>query len=287
MTRHEACGRTVATRVALAASLFIALPASLIVAAACAPADDGLEPAAAPRDSAHIYADRVLESLGGDEAWEETRFIAFRWIVERDGEVISDRRHAWDRYDGRYRLEYAADGTPHVALFNEKELRQDSVLGKIPEGRAWRAGTELTGAPRDSALARAYGILINDTYWLLMPFKWEDPGVHLAFEGTRTLSDSTTYAVVHLSFDAGLGVTEDQYWAFVDRETGRMAAWQYHLGRSEEPGPVIWWEEWTPVGDLTLALRRRNEAGGPTIRFEDVVAASRVPDGAFAPPTTP
>lgn len=249
---------------------------------ACAPVDDAAD--ATPRDSAHVYADRVMESLGGEQAWDETRFVSFRWLVERDGEVVSDRRHAWDRYDGRYRLEYTAGDAPHLALFDEKEVREDSVLGKVPEGRAWRDGSELSGAARDSALARAYGMFINDTYWLLMPFKWEDPGVHLEYEGTRALPDGIAYPVVHLTFEEGLGVTEDQYWAFVDPATGRMAAWQYHLGRSEEPGPVIWWEEWTPVGGLTIPLRRRSEDGGLAIRFEDVVAAGQVPDGAFAPP---
>lgn len=251
----------------------------------CAPTGDGgAETDAAPRDSAHVYADRVLESLGGEDAWEDTRFISFRWIVERDGEVISDRRHAWDRYEGRYRLEFAAGDASLVALFNEKEVREDPALGKIPEGRAWRDGAELNGVLADSVLSRAYGAFINDTYWLLMPFKWEDPGVHLAYEGTGTLPDGNDYAVVHLTFEPGLGVTEDQYWAFVDPTTGRMEAWRYHLESREEPGPVIWWEEWTPVGDLTMPLRRRSEEGGLVIRFEDVVAAERVPEDVFVPP---
>ena len=255
-----------------------------VAVGACAPADDAAETDAVPRDSAHLYADRVLESLGGEEAWEDTRFLSFRWVVAREGDVVSDRRHAWDRYDGRYRLEYTADGAPHVALFNEKEIRQDPTLGKIPSGRVWRDGVELGSPVADSALAGAYATFINDTYWLLMPLKWEDPGVHLAYEGTRTLSDGRAYAVVHLTFDQGLGVTEDQYWAFVDPETGRMAAWQYHLGRSAEPGSVIWWDQWTPLGNLTMPLRRRNEEGDLVIRFEDVVAAHEVPDSVFVPP---
>lgn len=237
-----------------------------------------------PADSAHLYADRLQESLGGESAWERTRFIAFHWLVERNGEVVSDRRHAWDRFDGRYRLEYAVADTPYVILFDEKTLREEPGLGKVPEGRAWKDGVELAGAALDTALNRAYGAFINDTYWLLMPFKWEDPGVHLAYEGTRTLSDSLAHPVVHLTFDQGLGVTEDQYWAFLDPDTGRMAAWQYHLGRDEAPGPVFWWEDWTPVGDLVIPLRRRTEDGALVIRFEDVRAGRSVPEGTFAPP---
>lgn len=270
------------SRIALAGILAPALFGA-VLAGGCAPSEGGAEDAAPP-DSTQVLAHRVMEILGGEEAWEDTRFVSFRWMVEREGDLVSDRSHAWDRYDGRYRLEYSAGESPYVARFNEKEIRQDPALGKIPAGRVWRDSVELRGAAADSALARAYGMFINDTYWLLMPFKWEDPGVHLAYEGTRTLSDGRDYPVVHLTFEEGLGVTEDQYWAFVDPESGRMAAWQYHLGRSAEPGPVIWWDEWTPVGGLMIPLRRRSEEGDLVIRFEDVVAASRVPDGVFGPP---
>ena len=239
---------------------------------------------AAPGDTAAMYAARLAESLGGRDAWDRTRYLSFRWIVERDGEVVANREHSWDRYDGSYRVAFEQDGTPHLLLFNVNEVEPHSDLDKVPAGRAWVGGTELAGAARDSALRRGYGAFINDTYWALMPFKWEDPGVHLAFEGTRTLSDGNEYAAIHLSFDQGLGTTEDQYWGFLD-ESGRMAAWQYHLGRSEAPGEVIWWSDWSPVGDIQFAMTRVLDSGERFMRFEDVVARETVPEGRFDPPS--
>lgn len=235
-------------------------------------------------DSTSMLADLVQESLGGAEAWEETRFLAFRWIIARDGEILRERAHAWDRYDGRYRLEFEQDGRRHLALFNVNEVRRDSALGKVPLGDAWVDGELLTGAPRDSALRRAYAAFINDTYWLLMPFKWRDPGVHLAYEGRRTLEDGRQYGVMHLTFEPDLGVTEDQYWGFVDLESGRMAAWQYHLQDQEEPGSVIYWKDWRPVGSIWLAADREFAGSGTRIYFEDLETGRSVPEGVFTPP---
>ncbi len=241
--------------------------------------------AAAPGDAAALHAARLIESLGGREAWDRTRYLSFRWIVEREGRIVANREHSWDRYDGRYRIAYEADGASHLVLFNVNEIEPHPELDRVPAGRAWIGGNELAGAARDSALRRGYSAFINDTYWAIMPYKWEDPGVHLTYEGTRTLSDGRVYDVIHLGFDQGLGVTEDQYWGFLD-ESGRMVAWQYHLGRAEAPGDVIWWSDWEPVGDVRFAMTRLLDGGGRLIYFEDVAAGETVPEGRFDPPTS-
>lgn len=235
-------------------------------------------------DTARVLADSVLEAMGGEDAWERTRFLAFRWLVEREGEVVSERRHAWDRHEGRYKLEWRQDGSPVVALFDVDEVERHEELGKMPEGRVWRDGRELEGAARDSLLAAGYRSFINDTYWLLMPYKWRDPGVEVSYQGRDTLPDGNAYQVVHLSFEEDVGITNDQYWAFVDPGTHRMAAWRFHLQGQEEPGPLIWWEEWQPVGPIQLSALRRFEEGPARIRFEDLQAGEEVPEGALAPP---
>lgn len=237
-------------------------------------------------DTARILADRVMESLGGEEAWEETRFLSFRWLVEREGQIVSDRLHAWDRHEGTYRIETEQGGARLVALFDVDEVEEREDFGKVPAGRAWRDGQELEGAARDSVLRQGYGAFINDTYWLLMPLKWHDPGVTVRYEGRDTLPDGQAYQVVHLSFEPDVGLTNDQYWGYVDPETGRMAAWRFHLQNQEQPGPLIWWEEWQDVGPVELSALRRFEEGPATIRFEEIQASREVPEGALAPPTS-
>lgn len=236
-------------------------------------------------DSARIVHHQVMQSMGGEDAWDRARFLSFRWLVEREGEVVSERRHAWDRHEGLYRLEWEVEGSEILALFDVERVEEDEDFGKLPEGRAWRDGRELEDASRDTLLAGAYRSFINDTYWLLMPYKWEDPGVHAEYEGRQTLPDGREYEVVHLSFDDDVGITTDRYWGYVDPETGRMAAWRFHLEGQEAPGPIIWWEEWRQVGPIQLSALRRVEEGPATIRFEDLRASTEVPEGAFEPPT--
>ncbi|MFQ5688879.1 MAG: hypothetical protein ACE5HQ_01220 [Gemmatimonadota bacterium] len=256
----------------------------------CNGAESGAETGRAPGataqavDSAGLLADRAMEALGGEEAWKRTRFLAFTWVVAR-GDRSVKRSHAWDRYTGRYRLEYDSRDGKHLTLFNVNEVRPDSALGKVPSGEAWVQGKPLAGAGLDSALARGYATFINDTYWLLMPYKWRDPGVHLVYEGLRKLADGREYPVLHLTFEPDLGVTEDQYWAFVDPETGLMAAWRYHLQNQEEPGSLIWWKDWRQVGPIKLATDRRWPEGDTRIYFENLRADSIVPEELFSPST--
>lgn len=263
---------------------------------ACAPGDDGVgdEPAAgdtaaataagdtaaaAVDDSARYWADRLMSSLGGREQWEETRYLRFRWVVG-SGEQASGRFHAWDRHTGRYRLEYDRQDGQHVlALFNVNRVRADSLESA---GDVWVGGERLEGADRDSALRDAYAAFVNDSYWLLHPLKYFDPGVHLSYEGRTELSDGRRYPTVHLTFEPDLGVTDDEYWGYVDPETGRLHAWRYHLQGREEKGPVIRWEGWTRVGDIRLAPRRVWPDGSVNIRFEDLAAADTVPAGVFS-----
>lgn len=281
------------------ARLSVALLASAWIA--CGPADgpaDGeadtaaagdtaAEPGtaeSAASDSAQMLANRLMEWQGGAEAWDRTRYLAFDWIVERGGEEVARRSHAWDRDEARYRVSWEReDGTRLHALFDVTSMKSDTT---DPEGEVWVDGDPLTGAARDSALRDAYGAFINDSYWLLMPLKWEDPGVHLAYEGRTELAGDSTFATVHLTFDEGLGVTNDEYWGYVDPESGRMAAWRYHLQGQEQRGSVIWWRDWRTFGpqEIRLALDRRWSEGDARIHFEQVAADTAPPDDAFAPP---
>lgn len=251
-------------------------------AAASGDAAAGAE-TAATSDSARLLVDRLMEWQGGREAWDRTRYVSFRWLVSQGDETLADRSHAWDRWEGDYRLTYERDdGSRFYALFDVQTLASDTLE---PEGDVWIDDEQLTGAARDSALEQAYGAFVNDSYWLLMPLKWEDPGVHLTYEGMTELPDGESYPAVHLTFESGLGVTDDEYWGFIDPETGRMMAWQYHLQNQEERGSVIWWEDWQQVGPVRMAMDRRNESGDTRIHFEDVVADTVVPEGVFTPPS--
>ena len=43
--------------------------------------------------------------MGGEAAWNETRFLRFDFAVEHGGKTVASRDHIWDKWTGRYRLE--------------------------------------------------------------------------------------------------------------------------------------------------------------------------------------
>lgn len=210
---------------------------------------------------AHEIATQLFESMGGRARWDQVASLRFDWVVERGGQEVARARHLWDRAQGRYRVEWRTrEGQNVQAIFD---------LG-TRAGRVWVDGARATGADSTAWLERAYGRFINDSYWLLMPWKVEDPGTHLAYAGEAVL-DGDTYDLLHLRFDSGIGLTPgDQYWAYVNRATHRMDRWAYFLqGMEGEPaldGATVWaWTDWRRVGGVWLAADRL-QVGGPDPR---------------------
>jgi hypothetical protein len=214
--------------------------------------------------------------MGGAAAFAKLRTLKFDFVVVRDGKEVGRWSHAWDRWDGRYRLEGKDKaGRKLVIAFN---------VNKRGEGRAWADGTEMAGDDLKAALERGYGRFINDSYWFLMPAKMLDPGVHLAYEGEQS-ADGKSYDVLKLTFDK-VGLTpDDTYWAFVAKDTGLMERWDFVLtGQKPEERSRFAWTDWTQEGPVRLALTKTAADGTLAIRFENVSASERIDDAAFRAP---
>jgi hypothetical protein len=234
--------------------------------------------AAETRDPAAVaIARRTLQSMGGEEAFARLRTLKFDFVVERGGKEAARVHHVWDRWDGRYRLEGVnRDGKNALTLFN---IQKPSV------GRAWLDGEELDGDALKKALERAYGRFINDTYWLLMPAKMQDPGVNLASEGEAE-KDGKAYDVVRLTFGEGVGLTPmDTYWAYVSKESGLMERWEFVLtGQEAKDRAAFTWTDWQTVGGVRLAMAKTAAGAGTVIRFDHVSSSDASDDSAFVAP---
>lgn len=230
------------------------------------------EPAAGASDPRAVaLAERCLEAMGGAEAWEATRFLRF--------DFFGYRLHHWDRYTGRHRVEgKTREGQSFVLLENVQSR----------EGEAWVDGVKLEGEAAAERLGQAYEMWVNDTYWLLMPYKLQDPGVTLAYDGEHQL-DGRTVDRIMLSFGQ-VGLTPgDHYWADLDRESGLMTGWAYHLEDWEPERPrAAWrWRDWTRYGRIMLSPTRVNPEGesGPVTRTLGQLAVfDLLPDSVFTSP---
>ena len=264
--------------------------ASLLAADASAQVDPPAPSAAAPgpgrveapmiRDPAQVLADRVEAALGGREAWEETRFLSFGFAGRR--------MHWWDRYTGRHRLE----GTNREG---QRYLVLHDVDDRGAAGSAWLDGKAAEGATLAELLENAYAAWVNDTYWLLAPYKLRDPGVTLSHAGMETV-DGVEYEKLGLTFE-GVGLTPgDRYWMYVHPETGLVDRWSYVLegpaNADGAPPPTMWeWRGWQETATGILLAPERVQVGGEDrpsggreLSLAPVATPAELPDAAFESP---
>lgn len=213
-------------------------------------------------------AEATLEAMGGRQAWENTRYLRF--------EFFGFRLHHWDRYTGQHRLEgKTRDGNSYVVLHNIQTR----------EGQAWLDGEPLAGEDLEQWLERAYGAWINDAYWLIMPYKLQDPGVALYYEGEETL-DGKVYDKLLLKFNR-VGLTPgDRYWAWINRETGLMDRWGYHLQGWEADREITQWKwlDWERHGQILLAPRRVQVGDDREAMLGKLAVFDSLPETVFTAP---
>jgi hypothetical protein len=163
----------------------------------------------------------------------------------------------------------------YVALFNVNTKEGDVFLN----------GTPVDSTQKDELIKRAYQRFINDSYWLLMPVKMFDPGVTRTYEADSSGGDME---VIRLSF-ADVGLTPgDQYWVYVDKESGRVDHWAFRLQHhppDHVPQPIRWADYKTlqaPGGEILVSERKvRN---GSVTYTDSVAAPAEVDDAAFTDP---
>ncbi len=224
---------------------------------------------------ADSVAMQAVMASGGFDAWHALPALRFEFGVEREGQQQVAARHYWDKQRNRYRVEWpGGEDSTYVALFT---AWPDS-------GRAYLNGTPLDGEAGDAAIETARERTINDTYWLLAPLKLFDPGV------TRTyVPDSSDAAtdVIRLSF-ANVGMTPgDQYWLFIDRDTGRLNRWTFVLEGTSAPRSFEWTAYQTlqgPQGRVLLSARKQVIGAPVAILTDHILAPATVDSTLFTDP---
>jgi hypothetical protein len=232
----------------------------------------GSTAAAASDPKAVAVAERVLQALGGESAWTATRYLRFDFAVDRGGKTLMRRAHTWDKWNGRYRVEAKDKDGRDVVVTMDLNTKQ---------GSAAVGGAPVSGEALKQALDDAYAWWVNDTYWLLMPYKLRDPGVSLAYAGEEKKGQDAWDKLL-LTFD-GVGLTpKDKYWIWVNRASGLVDRWEFVL-KGDKTAPVPFeWKGWKMYGRIRLADERVNPTDGTRIHFPVLDAPATVPDATFA-----
>jgi len=234
----------------------------------------------ADRDQkADSVGQELLSSLGGPAAFEKARQFQFDFVVDREGKAIARFAHVWDRYTGDYRLTGSEKtGAPFMVYFNVN----------TKQGTALVNGRPAEPPRREELIRMSYERFINDSYWLLAPWKIFDPGVHLSYDGEKPCPNGGDCDILRLSFEEGVGLTpKDIYWLWISRPGRQMVAWQYVLGGAQEEPTTALWTNWKTFGGISLSLDKPISGRPVAIRFENVSVSPTRDDSLFVPPPAP
>lgn len=205
-------------------------------------------------------ADKVMEAMGGRAAWDSTRVI--QWTF------FGNRVLVWDKETGNVRIDVPKNNmTYRVNIFSGK--------GDVyKEGEVMTEPDSLT-----KYLARAKSIWINDSYWIVMPFKLKDSGVTLTYMGEDTTQTGKGAHVLEMRFKDVGDTPQNKYRVWVDKASNLVSQWSYYPNaEDEEPRFVTPWADYQQYGKILLSSSRGERGMGgisvydepPTGMFDDM-----------------
>ncbi len=192
-------------------------------------------------DSAAIeIANQVMVAMGGREAWDQTKYLKWNFF--------GARRHLWDKHSGIARVEDAGSDLKIIV-----DINSDSLTGKV-----WKDGAELTNPDSlKKYLQFGKSAWINDSYWLVMPFKLKDSGVTLKYKGEDMIKDSVTCDVLNLSFNNVGDTPENSYDIWVDKKSNLIKQWAFYKDSTQDSANwVLPWDNYKQYGGILLADKR-------------------------------
>lgn len=208
--------------------------------------------------TAIALADTVMKRMGGREAWDDTRYL--RWTF------FGRRTLLWDKREKRVRIDIPADSTVFLLDLETKT------------GKAMVNGEEVTDAAKlDTLMDQAESIWINDSYWLVMPYKLKDSGVALQYMGQDTTADGTIADVLQLTFAEVGNTPQNKYLVYIDREERLISQWAYFpTADADAPAIVTPWKGYRPYNDILLSDDRGRG------KLTDIGVYTEVPEEAFS-----
>ena len=237
---------------------FILITGILLIGVACQPKEESgqEEKTEVPQQESPAFnaensdaeavdlAGEVLKAHGGQDSWDNTRYIGWNFLGIRD--------LVWDKYTGNVRIDFPGQNTTYLININK-----DSGRVKIGD-------RELTKNDSLSQyIEKGKQIWVNDSYWLVFPFKFRDPGVQLKYLGQDTTVTGKNAEVISLSFEKVGFTPQNKYKAYVDPQTHLILQWDFY--RNSADSAATFQNEWTNYqryGDIYLSSGRGERSLG-------------------------
>lgn len=193
---------------------------------------DGSDP------KAIAVADQVMQAMGGRKAWDKTHIIAWNFF--------GFRKLVWDKWTGDVRVDNLRDDQTVLLNIN------------TDKGRVFRKGAEVTNPDSVANYVKAgKGAWINDSYWLVMPFKLKDSGVTLKYIGDDKTQDGKPAEVIQMTFKNVGNTPDNKYKIWVDKDSHLVTQWaHYPKATDEQPRFTLPWADYKKHGDILLSGER-------------------------------
>ena len=203
-------------------------------------------------------ADAVMNAMGGRDAWNETQLITWSFA--------GARKFVWDKWSGDVRIDNLHDDQTVLLNINNDK------------GRVFRNGDELTNPDSVTKYVRqGKQHWVNDSYWLLMPFKLKDPGITLKYLGDDITQTGKPADVLQVTFKNGSAMPGNRYKLWVDKKLRLITQWaQYPKLTDQTPIFTLPWDDYQQHGGILLASNR----GGRNIT--DIMVFTGLPGEVFS-----
>ncbi len=213
---------------------------------------------AASDSMAIALAGKVMKAMGGYESWKDTRYIAWTFLGRR--------RLIWDKFTGDVRINSLNDSLKII-------LNIHSMNGKVMKSGELVTNSDSLQKYIDSGRR----IWINDSYWLVMPFKMKDSGVTLAYMGEDSTKRGQPSHVVALTYK-DVGVTpENKFHVWIDKKSLLVTQWAYYREAEQDSSDFIMpWLDYKKYGEIMLSGNRGRLA------LTDIMVLESVPEGVFS-----
>lgn len=186
-------------------------------------------------------ADRVMEAMGGRKAWDETQYIGW--------DFFGARQHLWDKHNGHIRIEMPSQKISILMNIN-------TMQGRVKKGdHIYTKADSL-----DHYLDLGYAWWINDSYWLVMPYKLKDSGVSLKYIGKDSLQNGSVAEVLQLTFQEVGKTPDNKYLIYVDTNDYLIKQWAFFSkAENETPNFIAPWDNYQRHGNILLSGSRLGE----------------------------
>lgn len=193
-------------------------------------------------------ADSVMVAMGGRKSYDDIRYIAWNFFGARD--------LVWDKHTGRVRIDVPARKTTYLVNINTLE------------GKVFKDSSEITNA--DSLrvyLQQGKDIWINDSYWLVMPFKLKDSGVTLKYSREDTTTTGLKADVLTLTFENVGSTPNNKYEIYVDQSDHLVKQWAYYKEANQKQPSAVWpWDNYKEYQEVLLSSDRSDGKGPHNVR---------------------